>query len=160
MENGKSGLRAKLPGGLNVGIPGRGVVSIVRTGGNGAPGTDDTYTITYTDGTISTYTVHNGADGKTAYQYAVDGGYTGSEEDFAKMLAGGGYTLPVATAEISSVLPNLPTTIKSTAPYMACSSRASSTGKQNRIRGERIFPRVKLLVCSIICAPWPYSALL
>lgn len=103
MENGKSGLRAKLPGGLNVGIPGRGIASIVRTGGSGAPGTDDTYTITYTDGTTSTFTVHNGADGKTAYQYAVDGGYTGSEEDFAKMLAGGGggagYTLPVATAE-------------------------------------------------------------
>ena len=103
MENGKSGLRAKLPGGLNVGIPGRGIASIVRTGGSGAPGTDDTYTITYTDGTTSTFTVHNGADGKTAYQYAVDGGYTGSEEDFAKQLAGGGngsgYMLPVATAE-------------------------------------------------------------
>lgn len=103
MENGKSGLRAKLPGGLNTGIPGRGIASIVRTGGSGASGTDDTYTITYTDGTTSTFTVHNGADGKTAYQYAVDGGYTGSEEDFAKQLAGGGngggYTLPVATAE-------------------------------------------------------------
>lgn len=29
-----------------------------------------------------------GSDGKSAYQYAVDGGYTGTEEEFAKKLAG------------------------------------------------------------------------
>lgn len=30
----------------------------------------------------------NGADGKSAYQYAVDGGFEGSEEEFAKLLNG------------------------------------------------------------------------
>lgn len=30
----------------------------------------------------------NGKDGKTAYQYAIDGGYDGMEDDFAKKLAG------------------------------------------------------------------------
>ena len=46
------------------GDPGRGIVSTVRTSGTGAAGTTDTYTITYTDGTKSTFTVYNGANGK------------------------------------------------------------------------------------------------
>ena len=47
-----------------------------------------TYRITYTDETTFDYEVTdgadgvNGADGKTAYQSAVDGGYTGTEEQF------------------------------------------------------------------------------
>ena len=32
-------------------------------------------------------TLPTGADGKSAYQYAQDGGYTGTEEDFAAKLA-------------------------------------------------------------------------
>jgi hypothetical protein len=43
------------------GEPGRGIVSITRTAGNGAAGTTDTYTITYTDSTTSTFTVRNGS---------------------------------------------------------------------------------------------------
>lgn len=46
------------------GDPGRGIKSIVRTAGNGAAGTVDTYTITYTDGTTSTFQVRNGTNGK------------------------------------------------------------------------------------------------
>ncbi len=45
------------------GTPGRGISSIERTAGDGSPGTTDTYTITYTDGSTNTYTVYNGADG-------------------------------------------------------------------------------------------------
>mgnify|MGYP000927277476 CR=1 FL=1 len=45
------------------GANGRGITSIVRTSGTGAPGTTDTYTITYTDATTSTFTVYNGANG-------------------------------------------------------------------------------------------------
>lgn len=45
------------------GKDGRGIVSVLRTGGSGAAGTVDTYTITYTDGTTSTFKVRNGADG-------------------------------------------------------------------------------------------------
>jgi hypothetical protein len=48
------------------GDAGRGIVSIARTSGTGAPGTVDTYTITYTDGTTDTYQVRNGADGSGA----------------------------------------------------------------------------------------------
>lgn len=48
------------------GDTGRGIVSVVRTSGTGASGTVDTYTITYTDDTTSTYQVRNGADGNGA----------------------------------------------------------------------------------------------
>ena len=41
-----------------------------------------------------------GADGKSAYQYAVEGGYTGTEEEFAeKLAAGSGLT----TAQINAL---------------------------------------------------------
>ncbi len=45
------------------GADGRGIVSVIRTAGTGAAGTTDTYTITYTDATTSTFFVYNGADG-------------------------------------------------------------------------------------------------
>ena len=45
------------------GDPGRGIASVSRTSGNGSAGTTDTYTITYTDNTTSTFSVYNGADG-------------------------------------------------------------------------------------------------
>lgn len=50
---------AKLSGDFD----GRGIVSVVRTGGNGAAGTTDEYTITYTDGTTSKFNIYNGANG-------------------------------------------------------------------------------------------------
>lgn len=45
------------------GAPGIGIDSITRTSGDGSPGTTDTYTITYSDSTTSTFDVYNGADG-------------------------------------------------------------------------------------------------
>ena len=48
------------------GPTGRGIVSVVKTGGTGAPGTYDTYTITYSDGSTSTFEIYNGADGDGA----------------------------------------------------------------------------------------------
>ena len=44
------------------GLTGNGVASIIRTTGDGSPGTTDTYTITYTDDTTTTFTVYNGQD--------------------------------------------------------------------------------------------------
>ena len=46
-----------------VGPAGNGIVSVIRTAGTGAAGTIDTYTITYSDTTTSTFNVYNGADG-------------------------------------------------------------------------------------------------
>lgn len=42
---------------------GRGIQSIVRTAGTGAAGTADTYTITFSDNSTSSYIVYNGKDG-------------------------------------------------------------------------------------------------
>lgn len=46
-----------------VGPQGVGVVSVTKTGGTGAPGTSDTYTITLSNGNTSTFQVYNGMDG-------------------------------------------------------------------------------------------------
>lgn len=46
----------------DTGDDGRSVLSIVRTAGTGASGTTDTYTITYSDTTTSTFNVYNGLD--------------------------------------------------------------------------------------------------
>ncbi len=54
------------------GETGVGVQSVERTAGDGSPGTTDTYTITLTDGSTSTFAVYNGADGTS---FAVLGRY-------------------------------------------------------------------------------------
>lgn len=81
---------------------GKGIKSIARTSGTGAPGTTDTYTITYTDNTTGTYTVYNGkdgADGKSAYTYAKEGGYTGTEAEFYAKMA---QELPTKVSELQN----------------------------------------------------------
>ena len=73
--------QAKESGAFN-GKDGRGIKSIVRTAGNGAAGTTDTYTITYTDNTTATFTVYNGKNGtngtsvtvKSVSESTADGG--------------------------------------------------------------------------------------
>lgn len=60
---------------------GKGIASISKTSTSGLV---DTYTITYSDGATTTFTVTNG---KTAYQSAVDGGYDGTEAQFEADLA-------------------------------------------------------------------------
>ena len=50
----------------NTGATGNGIASVVRTSGTGAAGTTDTYTITFTDSTTTTFGVYNGADGTGA----------------------------------------------------------------------------------------------
>lgn len=78
----------------------------IGSGGNGKPGADgfspiasveqttDGAEITITDKNGTTKAIvkngedgADGADGKTAYQYAQDGGYTGTEEEFAQKMA-------------------------------------------------------------------------
>lgn len=45
------------------GADGVGIQGIVRTSGDGSPGTTDTYTITLTDGSTASFAVYNGANG-------------------------------------------------------------------------------------------------
>ena len=54
-----------IPQGIQ-GVPGyvgNGIASVIRTSGTGVAGTTDTYTITFTDTTTTTFDVYNGADG-------------------------------------------------------------------------------------------------
>lgn len=62
----------------------KGIESITKTGSSGYI---DTYTILYSDGSTDTFQVTNGHDGKSAYEYAVEGGYEGTEEEFAEYIA-------------------------------------------------------------------------
>lgn len=82
------------------GADGRGIKSIVRTSGNGAAGTVDTYTITYTDGTTSTYQVRNGANGKDG-----DPGpaYTLTDADKQTITAAVVAALPKYAGEVEAV---------------------------------------------------------
>ena len=63
---------------------------------------------------------------------------------------------PVETADTSAVPANLPTTIRSTAPYMDCRKDAASIGIAKRIRGPVIGPSVNSipLVSDIDPAPF------
>ena len=59
--------------------------------------------------------------------------------------------LPVETADTLPASPaNWPTTIRSTAPYIACKNSASMIGTVNRISGLRIGPSVKAFLCSVV----------
>ena len=86
------------------GSDGVGIQSVEQTTTSTEDGGTNVVTVTKTDGTSSTFSVKNGskgskgdnggkgdkgADGKSAYQYAVEGGYTKTEAEFAKKLASG-----------------------------------------------------------------------
>ena len=94
------------------GSDGVGIQSVEQTTTSTEDGGTNVVTVTKTDGTSSTFSVKNGskgskgdtgadgaagADGKSAYEYAVEGGYGGTEEEFASELGGlfGGSTVTV-----------------------------------------------------------------
>ena len=70
-------------------IASTGIKSVEQTTTSTEPSGLNIITVTLSDGTTSTFTVRNGTsgDGKSAYEYAVEGGYDGSEVTFAKALA-------------------------------------------------------------------------
>jgi hypothetical protein len=51
------------------------------------------------DGSLVDIPMGRGADGKTAYEYARDGGYTGTETEFATKLA---KEVPTKTSELTN----------------------------------------------------------
>ena len=94
------------------GKTGVGIQSVEQTTTSTEDGGTNIVTVTKTDGTSSTFQVKNGskgstgpagADGKSAYAYAVDGGYTGTEEEFAAKLAADYIPAP-ATAEVGQTI--------------------------------------------------------
>lgn len=87
------------------GADGVGIQSVVQTTTSAEDGGTNVITVTKTDGSTSTFEVRNGSkgtdgapgadgkdgqpgtDGKSAYQYAQEGGYTGTEAEFVAKLA-------------------------------------------------------------------------
>ena len=73
------------------GDQGNSIISVDRTAGNGDPGTVDTYTITFSDLTTSTFQITNGSNGTeglSAYEVAVAGGFVGTELEWLESLRG------------------------------------------------------------------------
>lgn len=71
----------------DTGDTGNGILSVTKTG---TSVNVDTYTIAFTDGTTTTFNLTNGTNGtngKSAYSYAQEGGYTGTESEFVSDLA-------------------------------------------------------------------------
>lgn len=87
------------------GAPGIGIDSITRTSGDGSPGTTDTYTITYTDASTSTFDVYNGADGSGGGGGVPGGGTSGQ---FLKKISAADYDDTWASIEDSDVSPTVP----------------------------------------------------
>lgn len=90
------------------GDDGRSIASVLRTSGTGAPGSTDTYTITYTDATTSTFRVYNGADGAGAGDVVgpaggvVDGEIVLFSSTTGKAIKASGQTLSALLTEVSS----------------------------------------------------------
>ena len=106
------------------GKDGVGIQSVTQTTTSTEDGGANIVTVTKTDGTTSTFEFRNGsrgsigpagadgkdgsqgpagADGKTAYQYAQEGGYTGTEAEFAEKMAAEipeAYSLPIASPTV------------------------------------------------------------
>lgn len=86
------------------GNDGVGIASIEQTATSTVDGGDNVFTVTLTNGKTATFNVKNGSkgstgaagadgqpgeNGKSAYQYAKEAGYTGTEQEFAEALANG-----------------------------------------------------------------------
>lgn len=117
------------------GATGRGISTVVRTSGTGAPGTTDTYTITYSDATTSTFDVYNGADGSgsgdmlaSAYDTNADGKVNSA--DVADAVAWTGVTgkpttfTPAAHSHVIADVTGLQTAIDGKEPTIAAGTTA------------------------------------
>lgn len=85
------------------GDTGVGIASIARTSGTGAAGTTDTYTITLTDGSTSTFTVYNGADGASGSGSSAVTSVNGKTGDVKLPVSGFGTCATAAATAIKVV---------------------------------------------------------
>ena len=82
---------------------GVGIASIARTSGTGAAGTTDTYTITLTDGSTSTFTVYNGKDGASGSGSSAVTSVNGKTGDVKLPVSGFGTCATAASTAIKVV---------------------------------------------------------
>lgn len=85
------------------GDAGVGIASIARTSGTGAAGTTDTYTITMTDGSTSTFTVYNGKDGASGSGSSAVTSVNGKTGDVKLPVSGFGSCATAASTAIKVV---------------------------------------------------------
>ena len=104
-ENGNWWIGETDTGVIAQGTDGVGITSVKQTTTSTADGGKNVFTVTLDNGNTATFTVRNGTkgndgdDGKTAYEYAQEAGYTGTEEEFAEQLANGGAEEVVISSE-------------------------------------------------------------
>lgn len=117
-----------------------GIQSVEQTTTSTEDGGTNIVTVTKTDGTTSTFSVRNGskgstgpagAGGKSAYQYAKDGGYTGTEAEFAAKLASEADYPTYAKAEMQLVLDKLYTKMELKNPIIIGVSTDQHISKSN-----------------------------
>ena len=86
-------LRFSIPRGTD-GHDGTSIKSIERTAGTGAQGTTDTYTVTLTDGSKTTFQIYNGKDGSSiqSIQRTVGNGAPGTMDTYTITLTDGSKT--------------------------------------------------------------------
>lgn len=96
VQNGSKGSTGETGKTGETGADGVSVQSVTQTTTSDADGGDNVITVTLTNGVKSTFIVKNGskggtgspgANGKSAYDYAKDGGFTGTEAEFIAKLA-------------------------------------------------------------------------
>ncbi len=105
VENGYDGTVTEWLESLKAGGGGNSIASVQKTA---TVGLVDTYTITYTDGTTSTFSITNGEDGEyagaglSAYELAVENGFEGTIQDWLNSLqaeSDTSNTIPVSTSK-------------------------------------------------------------
>ena len=104
---------------------GRGITNIQKTGTSGLV---DTYTIYYNDGDPTTFSVTNG---KSAYQSAVEGGYTGTEAEFEEDLASFKEWADTASSKAAEAAESASTATTKAAQATASATSANSSAEKS-----------------------------
>ena len=68
-------------------LPDGNAIKSIALDANASTEEESVYRITMTDGSETTFSVKNGKEGKSAYEYALEAGYSGNEGEFAEKLA-------------------------------------------------------------------------
>lgn len=145
VQNGSKGSTGETGKTGETGADGVSVQSVTQTTTSDADGGDNVITVTLTNGVKSTFIVKNGskggtgspgANGKSAYDYAKDGGFTGTEAEFIAKLATAYLPLSGGTMTGEITLPNN-TSLKSKNPSGTAQEMLRANGSNQLILGAK-----------------------
>lgn len=123
------------------GDDGRGIVSIIRTSGNGAAGSTDTYTITYSDTTTSTFHVYNGKDGAAGAKGADGRGIVSIERTSGNGAAGTVDTYTIKYSDTTTSTFPVRNGADGTAAGITIDETVTPTGT-NAVSGKAVYDHV------------------